>query len=302
MYPKVIATSVIRAAQQHETHGGVYLIELDTGKVENPVVWDDQINFDGRGLERGLRGIAFWNDRILLASSRKLHVFDRQFREVANYTCEYLLAIHEIAVAGNTAYLTSTGYDSLIEFDLEKETFTRGLCLRSPHVEEFDPQTGGGATEGDTLHLNNVHCEDGATYFSGARGNVLFVLEEGKPQPFARIPLWTHNPRPYQDGVLLNDTHEKRVLFQTRSGAPLEAYPVQRYPLAELTPPDLEDRVAVQGWARGLATTPEGWILAGSSPANVSVFQAGLGNVCNVTITRDIRTCIHGLELWPESP
>lgn len=302
MFPTVIATSVIRAAQQHETHGGVYRIDLETGRVENPIVWDDRINFDGRGLERGLRGIAFHGDRILLASSRKLHVFDQRFREVESYSCEYLLALHEISVLGHRAYLTSTGYDSLIEFDLESEVFTRGLCLRDHRVQEFDPERGGQVKEGDTLHLNNVHCSDEACYFSGARGNTLFEWAGDQLEVFARIPLWSHNPRPHGDGVLLNDTPRHQVLYQDRGGKELATFPVQRFAPEELLPAGLDDRVAVPGWARGICTTADGRIIGGSSPANVTVFEPGVGAVRNVTITRDVRTCIHGLEVWPFDP
>ena len=58
--PKLIATSVVRGSQQGESHGGIYLIDLESAAFEQVVDWNDaSINWEGRGMDRGLRGIAF---------------------------------------------------------------------------------------------------------------------------------------------------------------------------------------------------------------------------------------------------
>ena len=36
--PTVIATSVVRSAHQGESHGGVYLVDLETGETSRKVV------------------------------------------------------------------------------------------------------------------------------------------------------------------------------------------------------------------------------------------------------------------------
>lgn len=55
--PKVLASSVIRSAHQGQSHGGVYVVDLESNHCEQVVDWNDQsINWEGRGLDRGLRG------------------------------------------------------------------------------------------------------------------------------------------------------------------------------------------------------------------------------------------------------
>jgi len=76
--PRVIATSVVRSAHQGESHGGVYLIDLNSGQYDQVIDWNDEsINWEGRGGDRGLRGIAFHNNRVFLAVSNEIFVYDR---------------------------------------------------------------------------------------------------------------------------------------------------------------------------------------------------------------------------------
>ncbi|GAG21460.1 unnamed protein product [marine sediment metagenome] len=56
--PKVVATSVIRATQMGDTHGGMYLVDLEAGEFEKTIDWHkEDIDWRGRGGERGLRGL-----------------------------------------------------------------------------------------------------------------------------------------------------------------------------------------------------------------------------------------------------
>ena len=76
--PRVIATSVVRSAHQGESHGGVYLIDLNSGQYDQVIDWNDEsINWEGRGGDRGLRGIAFHNND---TGSNRLVIADRKNR------------------------------------------------------------------------------------------------------------------------------------------------------------------------------------------------------------------------------
>ena len=67
--PTLIATSVVRGSQQGESHGGVYTIDFDKQKLDQHVDWNtSEINFSGRGADRGLRGISLDNDDVLVAA------------------------------------------------------------------------------------------------------------------------------------------------------------------------------------------------------------------------------------------
>ena len=66
----LVATSVVRGSRQGESHGGVYLIDLDNERVLRTVDWDTgDIDWQGRGWDRGLRGIAFDGDRVFIAAT-----------------------------------------------------------------------------------------------------------------------------------------------------------------------------------------------------------------------------------------
>ena len=89
--PRVIATSVVRSAHQGRSHGGVYLIDLNSGQYDQVIDWNDEsINWEGRGGDRGLRGIAFHNNRVFLAASDEIFVFDTAFNRLNSYRNQYL--------------------------------------------------------------------------------------------------------------------------------------------------------------------------------------------------------------------
>ena len=79
--PTLIATSVVRGSQQGESHGGVYLIDTHSGEIHQTVDWNTcEIDFAGRGWDRGLRGIAFHNEEVYVAASDELFVYEADFR------------------------------------------------------------------------------------------------------------------------------------------------------------------------------------------------------------------------------
>ena len=56
---KLITTSVVRGSEQGESHGGVYIIDVEGQDVHQVIDWDTtDIDWQGRGWDRGLRGIA----------------------------------------------------------------------------------------------------------------------------------------------------------------------------------------------------------------------------------------------------
>ena len=67
---KIICSTVIRAAEQGEIHGGLYVIDMDSEEIlyHTPYA-EDFVNDNERGGERGLRGIAVLEDRIIVADS-----------------------------------------------------------------------------------------------------------------------------------------------------------------------------------------------------------------------------------------
>ena len=63
--PKLIATSVVRGSQQGESHGGVFTVDFESQEGTQHIDWNtEKIDWEGRGADRGLRGIAFDDDEI----------------------------------------------------------------------------------------------------------------------------------------------------------------------------------------------------------------------------------------------
>ena len=89
--PTVLATSVVRSTHEGESHGGIYLVDLGMGSFEEVVRWDyGAISWEGRGSERGLRGVSFYGNHVLVAASDELLVYDRDFEIIDSFRNPYL--------------------------------------------------------------------------------------------------------------------------------------------------------------------------------------------------------------------
>ncbi len=300
----LIATSVVRGSHQGESHGGVYLIDLENQKVAQPIDWNtSDIDWQGRGWDRGLRGIAFDGERIFIAASDELFVYNPEFECIASYRNPFLKHCHEIVVFNRRLYITSTGFDSILGFDLDTNSFCWGLALMNDglgyRAEPFDPNGLKGPLPRNELHINNIFCTEQGMFISGLRAGHLLRFTGKELKPYVSLPAGTHNARPYKDGVLFNDTQANVVRYVTRDDQ--QYFKVPSYDTEELTHLDLDDsRVARQGFGRGLCEVSDGLLAAGSSPSTISLHDLNsLKTRETVTLTLDIRNAIHGLERWP---
>ncbi len=322
---KVIATSVIRSSSFGESHGGVYLVDLVAGKSELILDWDDKrIDWSGRGGERGLRGIAIWDDYVILANAKALLVFDRQFKLLGTYVNKYLAGCHEICVENNMLYATSTIFDSVLGFDLTNARFTVGYTIRKRqrrasfvhacskylpafrrfqyHGSLFDPQSDNGPSSGDFTHINNVWADDNRLFVAGTKLDLLVEIKSSSFRPYAQIPVWTHNARPYGGKVIMNSTKEKRVLISDRRGREVTHFPVPSFDRSTLKNVDIPSDYAEVGFGRGLVVDGAGpnTIVGGCSPATLTVYQLGSPKpVKSIQLSNDVRNAIHGVEIWP---
>ena len=130
----------------------------------------------------------------------------------------------------------------------------------------------------------------------------MFKIKNDSVQIFSNIPYGTHNPMPYKDGILLNNTYAKpkQISFMSINGKIRESYYIPHYQMDELTHINLPKDHAVQSFARGLCTLNDEIFIGGSSPATFSVYQVGHSQpIKSIRLTNDIRNAIHGLEIWP---
>jgi hypothetical protein len=312
-------SSVVRTSHKGESHGGLYLVDLATGSIEQVLDWNDpSIDWEGRGGDRGLRGIAFHRDRVLLAASDEIFIYDKGFRPLGSIRSPYLKHCHEIFTSGDRLFLTSTGFDSVLEYDLWTGRFVKGYCLRfgafwrprrirrrlkihpRPRFSIFDPEAPDGPTLGDTCHINSVFFEGGTLYLSGRGLRDVWQVRDDRLRSFARIPYGSHNARPFRDGVLLNHTETDRIAFMSRRGRLRRAFPLTHYEAGRLLHSNLPDDLARQSFGRGLAVVDEQLIVGGSSPATLTAYQFDPPRILrSVNVTMDVRNAVHGLEVWP---
>lgn len=305
--PKVIATSVIRSVSQGQSHGGVYLVDMDTGGITQVVDWNTtSINWEGRGLDRGLRGIAIFQGNILIAASDEIFVFDRNFSIVNSFRNPYLKHCHEISIAGTNLFLTSTGFDSILVFDLARERFIRGYCIRPTAMTgwlglaAFDPEQPGGPLPADTIHINNVVHDGRKIVVCGTGLQNLLYIESDRLIPGPPVPKGTHNAFLYNGLVLANHTEADCVAYFDLRGRMLRSVPVPRYAESELLMSSIPKDHARQAFGRGLCVTNEGLVIGGSSPSTITAYDLESEKIIkSVNLTMDVRNSIHGLEIWP---
>jgi hypothetical protein len=320
--PIVLATSVVRSAHEGESHGGVYLVDLADSSCEEVVRWDYAgISWEGRGSERGLRGIAFYDQLILIASSNEVLVYDRNFHIVDRFQNPYLKHCHEVFRANDLLWLTSTGFDSVLALDLKRGRFTIGYHVTkafrrsrqarrfdiSPRysIRQFDPERQDGPSglrrgRGVFVHLNNVWATEASVLLSGTGLRHIVEVRDGRASRFARIPKGTHNAQPFRSGIILNHTPRNRIAYLSRNGRLRGSFPIKTYDEADLTHSSLQTDHARQGFGRGLCTWNGRLLIGGSSPATVSVFDIDTRErLACINITMDVRNAIHGLEVWP---
>src|SRR5215210_1734709 len=220
--PTVIASSIVRSSYKGESHGGAYIVDLETGAFEQVIDYNDSsINWEGRGGNRGFRGIAFHREEVYLAASNEIFVYSKNFDFIRSIQNPYLGHCHEIHIAGDKLYITSTGFDSLLEYDLRAWSFVAGYHLELsglgryrrkigfgplPRLRTFDPWSDEGPERSDICHLNNAFCDDGVVFVSGTRCAHLLAINGSKLSSYARIPYGTHNARLFGKGVLMNNT------------------------------------------------------------------------------------------------
>ena len=303
---QLIATTVIRGSSQGESHGGIFLANLESGQLLHPVDWNTaDIDWRGHGRERGLRGIAFHGDHIYIAASNELLVFDQTFKPVASYCNPYLKNCHEICVFGHHLFAASTGCDSILGFNLDEKIFDFAFKVGYDGMvfsaRRYDPGTDDGPLLVSKLHINNVFCDKGGMYVSGHRTSALLKFGGKSIGVATTLPEAANNARPFRDGVLFIDTAASAVRFERPDAG--VALPVAR-PIA--VSPDGEasrdDAVARQGYGRGLCVIGEDAIAVGSSPATITVYDLSVPEAtaaCNLSL--DARTAIHSIAVWPHA-
>lgn len=297
---------MVRGSQQGESHGGIFTVDFESQSGEQHVDWNtSDIDFEGRGADRGLRGIAIDGDDIYIAASDEIFVYNQDFEVTASYRNRYLKHAHEIVRKGRNLFVTSTGFDSLLVLNLDTRKFELGFCLQKPYEKwsgfSFDPTSNKGPRPSNDFHINSVHVDDAGIFVSGLRTQALLHLRsDWTVSEFCSLPTGSHNAQRWNGGVLFNDTANDAVRAIPKDGQPF-AFPTPTYDESEIEFAGIDDSdVARQGFGRGLCVIDERFIAAGSSPSTITLYDLQVEmKVGSVNLSKDIRNAIHGLEHWP---
>ena len=303
---KLITTSVVRGSEQGESHGGVYIIDIDNQDVHQVIDWNTvDIDWQGRGWDRGLRGIAIDGEVIYIVASDELFAYTSDFRPIGSWRSPYLKHAHEIFIYERMLYVTSTGFDSILGFDLDKQAFVWALHVDMEKFNfrglTYDPNADEGPLLLNKLHLNNVHADKHGMYISGVKSGGMLHFNGEAVKMATTLPPGVHNARPYRDGVLFNDTNADAVRYASRSGEEDRAIKVPTYDAADIKNKGVDDsKIARQGFARGLCVINDRVVAGGSSPATIAIYDLKESKtLLSINLSMDIRNAIHGLELWP---
>jgi hypothetical protein len=304
--PTLIATSVVLGSQQGESHGGIYTIDFENRSGVQQVDWNtSDIDFEGRGADRGLRGIAFDGDDIYVAASDELFCYDRNFQIKKSYKNRYLKHCHEIIRKDRRLFLTSTGFDSILAFNLDTQSYDWGFRLTRTYGDwdgyTFDPRMGAGPAAVNDFHINMVHVQDKGIFLSGLHTQACLLLDRNwAVSEYCSLPPGVHNAIPWLGGILFNDTKNDAVRHVSRDGQQC-AFPVKTYAEDDIEFAGVDDtKIARQGFGRGLCVIDDRLIAAGSSPSTITIYDIQTQQlVGSVNLSMDIRNAIHGLEVWP---
>ncbi|MDH3989840.1 MAG: hypothetical protein OEV34_11955 [Gammaproteobacteria bacterium] len=305
---KLITTSVVRGSKQGDSHGGVYLVDLGDQQVNQVLDWNTMdIDWQGRGADRGLRGIAFHERTVFIAASDELMAFNPEFKLLGSWRNPYLKHCHEISVYQGQVFLTSTECDSILAFDIEKQQFHWALYIETDGYRfrgrQFDPHGDDGPLPLNKLHINCVTANEDGMYIAGLKTGGMLHFNGKRINMSATLPVGTHNAQPFEDGVLFNDTEANAVRFASRDFERDRAFKVPVFPQDQLTGTDFDDsRIARSSFGRGLCVVRSRVIAAGSSPSTIALHDLDSAETAlTVTLSTDVRNALHGLEVWPFS-
>lgn len=323
--PKIICSSVVRTSKPGDSHGGIFLVDLEKGTHKEVFNWANrQISWEGRGGDRGLRGICFYEQYVICAASNELMFFNHDFEIVERYSNPYLKSCHEIFIEGKTMYLSSTGFDAILTFDLESKTFRDGYCFRKRWPKNsfwrairkhrllpviwryvfytFSCNGTKGPSAKDTTHINNVFARNGRIYFSGTEVNSLFEIGLNKKvKSFRNIHKGTHNVSLFGDFCIYNNTKNDCITAVPLSkDSGLEPYDLHHPPAHATGTHEFSQDHARSNFARGLCFQGD-LLICGCSPSTIHVFSmAERRLIKSVVLSTDVRNAIHGLELLPD--
>lgn len=304
---KLLTTSVVRGNPLPQSRGGVFLIDLEQQSVKQTLDLDTcDVNWRGRGRERGFRGIAFADDMVFLLAGDELFAYTPDFQRIASWRNPYLKHAETLAVYERRLFLAATGYDSILAFDLDQQAFIWAMQVKEKEFQFqgsiFDPASDAGPLMLDKLHIDNVYCDQNGMYLSGAHTGGLLHFNGKTVLMSAELPPGCHDARPFRDGVLFNDSEAGVLRYSGRTTDREDrALPMPSFLPETLLHRDGDSSGKTRaGFARGLCALSATLVAGGCSPSTISVYDlAANSRLLSVSLSMDVRSAIHSVAVWP---
>jgi hypothetical protein len=294
-------TTVVRGSQKGERHGAVYLLDTEAGRGAHVLEWTrPSIAWEGHGGARGLRGIGFSGEQVLVAAANELLVFTPGFELRAAHRSPFLGSAHGLAVYENRVFVISAAFDAVLAFDLEHGRFVWGLQLSQDETglraTPFDPVSIAGPLHHSRLGLQSIHADARGLFLAGTGTLGLLHFDGTRIARLVTLPDGARDARPWRDGVLFNDSLGDATRFISPQHN--HVFRVLPYPQAGLQETDPE--IARAGFARGLCVLDDRRFASGSSPLTVTLHDIEtLQTVQRFNLDMDVRHTVHSLALWP---
>ncbi len=219
------------------------------------------------------------SNRVYIAASDELFAYTPDFKPIDSWRCPFLKHCHEIAVHERTLFLTSTGFDSILGFDLDRHCINWAMNVQSKDIRfkavGFDPQGDAGPMMMNKMHINNdVPVTAMACTYPGWE-LAACCISTVAPSP------WLQNCPPVR--TTLN--HFATACCSTIHRAMCCAMPtaakarrIGRWPFPHTTETLTHryadhGKLARPGFARGLCVLSDSIVAGGSSPSTVAVYD-----------------------------
>lgn len=305
---KLIATTVVHGSEAGQVHGCAYLVDLVNQEVFRKISYDaDDIEWFGQEAGRGLRGIAFDNDTLYIASSNALLAYDKHFRLIESWQNPYLFNCQEICIFERKLFLASSGNDCILAFDLDDKKFDWAMQIQSQQFQfrplTFDPQETDGPLPINKLHLNSVTCSEQGMHIGGRNTGGLMHFNGETIQMSVELPAGAQDARFFRHGVVFNDSHKGMIRYSgSTDEAEDRALPVPFFTASDHAENDPhETRSLKRGYAKGLCVLSGASVAGGSTPAGVSIYDLRDNKkLMTVNFTKATREAINSIETWPE--
>lgn len=256
---QVYCTTVSRGVSQGE-HGALFKVDFLNNTSTKLLSYLDDIDYSGRGGDRGLRGLIHRNGLLYVAAANKILIITETGEILNSITNCNLGFLHDLQETEEGFLVVSTKYDAVLEYSFTTNSWINCYQLniagsfvkRNPKVQ---------LQESNYWHLNSINDY----YVSGLRTGGAYYLYNSAL--FITAPKGMHN----WSLLMYNDTETNRLVVG-KQNLKFEA----------------------GSFLRGLDNT-DNHIVVGQSPASIIMLDYNLNVVSSIPLIENPNSSVQSL-------